>query len=162
LSRGKYDLFINLTLEMKKLYYRIEKCLGCRSCEIACAIAHTKGENILEAIRERILPRKKVYYLEEKNFPLSCLHCKEHPCVYACMAGALTYDEETKMVLYDESKCVGCWMCVMVCPYGAIRPDLKKKIPLRCDKCKDKDMPQCFKACPTGAIIWEEEGTVPK
>jgi carbon-monoxide dehydrogenase iron sulfur subunit len=48
-------------------------------------------------------------------------------------------------------------MCVMVCPYGAIRPNIKKKIAVRCDKCKDKDEPACVKACPTGAIVWAEE-----
>lgn len=75
----------------------------------------------------------------------------------ACMAAALRYDEKTGTVVHDEERCVGCWMCVMACPYGAVRPNLKTKIPLRCDKCKDKDEPSCIKACPTGAVIWQEE-----
>lgn len=50
----------------------------------------------------------------------------------------------------------------MVCPYGAIRPDLKTKIPARCDMCKDLDMPQCVKSCPTGAIVWLDEEELAK
>ncbi|MCM8758119.1 MAG: 4Fe-4S dicluster domain-containing protein [Candidatus Omnitrophica bacterium] len=142
---------------MKRLYYRIDKCLGCRSCEIACAVAHAGEETLFCAIKQKVLPRKKVYFFEGKNFPLSCLHCKEHPCVDACMAGALVYDKEKGLVIHNEERCVGCWICVMVCPYGAIRPDINRKIPVRCDKCKNKDEPACVKACPTTAILWQEE-----
>ncbi|MFC1592605.1 4Fe-4S dicluster domain-containing protein [Candidatus Omnitrophota bacterium] len=140
---------------MKKLYYDIKKCLGCKSCEIVCAVAHSETKDLFKILREKLLslPRKKVYKAGDKNVPVSCRHCQERPCVDACMAAALIYDKQTGMVLHDEARCVGCWMCVMVCPYGAIRPNLKSKIPVRCDKCKDQDEPACLKACPTGAIL---------
>ena len=77
--------------------------------------------------------------------------------VDACMAAALVFDKVKGLVEHDQSRCVGCWMCVMVCPYGAIRPNIKSKMPVRCDKCKDKDEPACVKACPTQAVIWQEE-----
>ena len=144
---------------MKQLYYKVDKCLGCKSCEIACAVAHSISDELFKALKEEILslPRKKVLPSKGKNYPVSCRHCKEPKCVDACMAYALTYDKEKGMVLHNEERCVGCWMCVMACPYGAIRPNIKAKIPVRCDKCKDKDEPACVKACPTGAIIWQEE-----
>ncbi|MDP2941587.1 MAG: 4Fe-4S dicluster domain-containing protein [Candidatus Omnitrophota bacterium] len=144
---------------MKQLYYEVKKCLGCKSCEIACSVAHSAAEELFKAVREEVLslPRKKVLSCKGNNYPVSCRHCKEAKCVDACMAAALVYDKEKGMVLHDETRCVGCWMCVMVCPYAAIRPDIKTKIPVRCDKCKDKDEPACVKACPTGAIIWQEE-----
>ncbi len=144
---------------MKNLYYEVKKCLGCRSCEITCAVAHSATQDLFKAIREEVLslPRKKVSASAGKNYPVSCRHCQSPICVDACMAAALAYDKEKGMVLHDESRCVGCWMCVMVCPYAAIRPNIKSKLPVRCDKCKDKDEPSCVKACPTGAIIWQEE-----
>jgi carbon-monoxide dehydrogenase iron sulfur subunit len=147
---------------MKQLYYEIKKCLGCRSCEIACAVAHSLTGQLHKAIKEDklSLPRKKVLAHDKKNYPVSCRHCKDPKCVDACMAAALVFNKEKGMVEHDESRCVGCWMCVMVCPYGAIRPNMASKIPIRCDKCKDKDEPACVKACPTGAIIWQLEKEV--
>jgi len=144
---------------MKQLYYDIKKCLGCKSCEIACSIAHSASGELFKALREEFLslPRKKILSSNNKNYPISCRHCKDAKCVDACMAAALVYDKEKGMVIYDDKRCIGCWMCVMVCPYSAIRPDKKSKVPVRCDKCKDKDQPICIKACPTGAIIWQEE-----
>jgi len=144
---------------VKQLYYDVKKCLGCKSCEIACAVAHSVSGELFKALREEVLslPRKKILFSKNSNYPVSCRHCKEPKCVDACMAAALVFDKEKGMVLHDESRCVGCWMCVMACPYGAIRPNIKRKLPLRCDKCKDKEGPNCVEACPTGAIIWQEE-----
>ncbi|MGE5197390.1 MAG: 4Fe-4S dicluster domain-containing protein [Deltaproteobacteria bacterium] len=144
---------------MKQLYYDIKKCLGCKSCEMACAVAHSVTADLLKAVRETALslPRKKILSSGGKNYPVSCRHCKEPKCVDACMSAALIYDTAKGMVIHDEERCVGCWMCVMVCPYAAIRPNVKTKFPVRCDKCKDKDEPACVKACPTAAIIWKEE-----
>ena len=143
---------------MKQLYYKADKCLGCKYCLIACAVVHSESGDLLKAIREKIppLPRKKILFSKGKNYPVSCRSCKDPKCLDACMAAAITFDKE-KGVSHDKARCVGCWMCVMACPYGAIRPDIAAKIPLRCDKCKDKDEPSCSVACPTGAIIWEEE-----
>jgi anaerobic carbon-monoxide dehydrogenase iron sulfur subunit len=144
---------------MKQLYYKVDKCLGCKSCEVACSLAHSLTQDLFKALKEEklSLPRKKVLAAGEKNYPVSCRHCKEPKCVDACMAAALVFDADKGMVMHDEKRCVGCWMCVMSCPYGAIRPNIKSKMPLRCDKCKDKDEPACVKACPTGAIIYEIE-----
>jgi carbon-monoxide dehydrogenase iron sulfur subunit len=129
---------------------------------MACAMAHSASGNLFAMFSEEklSLPRKRILASAGKNYPLSCRHCQEPKCVDACMAAALIYDKEKGMVRHDEERCVGCWMCVMVCPYAAIWPNLKRKIPVRCDKCKDKDEPACVKACPTGAIIWQEELSV--
>lgn len=144
---------------MKKLYYNVSKCLACKSCEIACAIGKSAAKDLFKAIIEEAKPQSCVVVKAAggKNFPLCCRHCKEHPCVLACIAGALTYDEEKGRVSYNKDKCVGCWMCVMVCPYGAIRDNKQLKIPVRCDFCADVDEPRCINACPVGAIVYLEE-----
>ena len=148
---------------MKRLYYDIEKCMACKTCEIACCIGHSKSLDLLKAFFEEplSLPRIKVKEKGSKAHPISCRHCDEPRCVMACMSGCLKKDKKTGLVLLDKDKCVGCWMCVMVCPYAAIRPNQKTRIPVRCDMCKDLDMPQCVKSCPTKAIVWCEETALP-
>lgn len=144
---------------MKKLYYDVSKCLACKACEIACAVGKSASKELLKVISEEIkpLPCIKVNRSGTKNFPIACRHCKAHPCVSACISGALTYDEKKGRVLYEKDKCVGCWMCVMVCPYGAVRDNKKLKVPIRCDLCQDADEPRCVAACPVGAILFLEE-----
>ncbi|MFA4842552.1 MAG: 4Fe-4S dicluster domain-containing protein [Candidatus Omnitrophota bacterium] len=142
---------------MKKLYYDVEKCQACKTCEIACCVGHSLSKDILKAIFEEPLSLPRIKVKGKLPYLMSCRHCDEPLCVDACIANCLAKDKKTGLVLHDKDKCVGCWMCVMVCPYAAIRPDLKTKIPLRCDMCKDLDMPQCVKSCPVEAIIWAEE-----
>jgi carbon-monoxide dehydrogenase iron sulfur subunit len=148
---------------MKQLFINIDKCLACRSCEIACAVAHSDSKDLFLAIHEepKALPRMKVEKGSRlRTFPLQCRHCEEPYCIDACISGAISKDPETGLVISDEEKCVGCWMCVMVCPFGVIRPggkaDKQGKIALKCDLCQDEDEPACVKACPTKAIFFGE------
>lgn len=143
---------------MKKLYYLSKKCTGCKTCEIVCAVGHSKSKDLFTAILEDdfSLPAVRVYFSEGDNFCVSCRQCKDHPCVNACIASAIKYDPG-KGILFDKDKCVGCWMCIMSCPYGAVRHDLRDSKSVRCDHCADINDPRCAKSCPTKAIIYKEE-----
>ncbi len=44
-------------------------------------------------------------------------------------------------------------MCVMACPFGAVRPLTGFKVAAKCDACVDMVEPACVAACPTGALI---------
>jgi anaerobic carbon-monoxide dehydrogenase iron sulfur subunit len=149
---------------MKKLFFYIEKCLACRTCEMVCCVGHSLNKDLFKDVRENSISpaRLKIFSAKAKNYPLACRHCDDPKCVVACMSAALKKDEKTGQVLHDKDKCVGCWMCVMACPYGAIRLDRKEKIPLRCDLCIDIGEPRCAKNCPVKAIIWEEEAEIAK
>ena len=37
---------------------RVERCLGCRSCEIACALEHSKSKTLRGAVRESPRPQR--------------------------------------------------------------------------------------------------------
>ena len=65
---------------------------------------------------------------------------------------------KTGHVQYDETKCGSCFMCVMNCPYGVLKPDEKTGMKIiKCDFCIGKgEDPSCVKACPKEAI-WVEE-----
>lgn len=143
----------------KEILVRYDKCLGCRSCEVACAVAHSEARSLLGAVvsEEKPLKRIFVHQVTDKKIPLSCRHCEEAPCIDACVAGAMHRDLEG--VVTNEAgahDCTGCWMCVMVCPYGIIRslPDERKAV--KCDRAcfDDADEPACVRVCPTGAITY--------
>ncbi len=138
-----------------KIYCDITKCIGCKSCELACAVEHSQAKDIFTAIKETPLPKKRVKTenVDSKIISLHCQHCEDAPCIKACMSGALSKDEKTGATLHDKDKCVGCWMCVMVCPFGAIVRDIENHIAVKCDLCPDREDFACVVACPTGALF---------
>lgn len=143
---------------MKRVYCLISKCLGCKSCEIACAIAHSESQTLEGAVLEEPRPRKRLH-LEmagESPFPVQCRHCDEPACADACITGAIRKDPETGLVISDPEKCVGCWMCVMACPYGVIRQYEQLGAVFKCDQCQDLEEPACVTACPTNALYFSE------
>ena len=146
---------------MKQLKYDISKCVSCRTSELVCCAGHSESKELFVAVlaNDDSLPRVKVGASKCRSFPVACRHCDEPKCVVACISNALIKNTKTGMVDYDKDKCVGCWMCVMSCPYGAIRPNHKTKKVIRCDLCADVDTPRCAQKCPVKAIILEEVET---
>ncbi len=139
---------------MKKVYFDSRKCLGCHSCEFVCAVEHSVSKSPAEAILEekRPVPRRRVSLAEGMCLTLACRHCTPAACVEACIAGAMTKDLETGEVTCNTDKCVGCWMCVMVCRFGAVKPG--QIYAIKCDMCPDReDSYACVEACPTGALF---------
>ena len=145
---------------MKRVYAKEEVCIGCRLCEIHCLVEHSKSKKIVKAFREEFPRALSCVVVEEKgcvSFAIQCCHCDRPYCAEACMTGALSKDEETGAVLHDGDKCVGCWMCIMVCPFGAIQQDKQgKRIASKCDLCPDKEIPVCVANCPNEALVYEE------
>lgn len=144
---------------MRQILARSEQCLGCKSCELACAVAHSASKNLFEAISELKPPQKRIFVESSDglNFPLQCRQCLDSPCVHACMSGAMQYDLKTGLIQVDEQKCVGCLMCVMVCPFGAIAEVSATRKVVKCDRCQDLDYdPACVAACPTKALEFVE------
>ncbi|PKM82700.1 MAG: 4Fe-4S ferredoxin [Firmicutes bacterium HGW-Firmicutes-14] len=139
---------------MKQILVDIKKCLACKSCEIACAVTHSESKSLIGAVLQDKKPRQRVYVEagDGISFPLQCRHCEDPRCVSACMSGAMYTDDQTGLVANNPDKCVGCWMCVMVCPFGAITQDTEQKIAQKCERCVDLEEPACVMACPTKAI----------
>ncbi len=145
---------------MKKIYFKEEYCMACRLCEIACLVAHSKSKKIIKAYKEEFPSLTPRLIIEQKgplSFAIQCRHCKDAPCVEACVTGAMKRDKKTGAVSHDSEKCVGCWMCVMSCPFGVILMDTKeKKVATKCDLCADVGSPACVDACPNEALIYKE------
>jgi len=140
---------------VKEIVVDIQKCTGCRTCELRCAVERSSvSKNLREAVKEKPKPvsRVMVEALKEGSMPLQCRHCKDAPCLDACSTGALSRDEETGTVTYNDLKCIACWMCIMTCPFGIITPSRERGMILKCDRCFDMEYPSCVDACPTGAL----------
>ncbi len=144
----------------KELLINYERCLGCRSCELACAIAHTGSKSLFGAVLGGEKPLKRIFVDQagENKIPLNCRHCEDAPCIDACISGAMHRDEGGVVTNEGgDAPCTGCWMCVMVCPYGVIRSGVDERKAVKCDRgCRDgKGIPACVNSCPTGALKYE-------
>jgi NAD(P)H-nitrite reductase large subunit len=146
---------------MRRLTFDQSRCLACRSCEIACALAHSASNTLEMALAETPVPRRRVLMRSGPGGleALRCEQCDEPLCVFACKSGALSRDVVTGRTKLDEERCVGCAMCLMVCPFGP-RLDLERDRVVRCDACADRDTPACVVACPTRALGAREEPRV--
>jgi carbon-monoxide dehydrogenase iron sulfur subunit len=62
-------------------------------------------------------------------------------------------DPLTGMIGVDLEKCIGCWTCIVACPYGALTRDLTSKTIIKCDLCPDLEIPACVANCPNEALV---------
>lgn len=142
-------------------------CIGCRTCEIACVVAHNGGEiDSLDATNFH--PRLKVLKAADVTGVVMCRQCEFAPCVNACPNGAIFQDKDSVQVV--QEKCIGCKTCVLACPYGAMSvvsqsasqtvfdvtiADALKAEAQKCDLCEsrgDNKGPACVESCPTKAL----------
>jgi carbon-monoxide dehydrogenase iron sulfur subunit len=150
---------------MTRISENEDVCIGCRLCEIGCIVEHSLSHDILKAFKSEEPPAKAriaVGQRKEGFLAVRCQHCPDPPCVHSCLTGALSRDPSSGLVLYDSAKCVGCWTCVVSCPFGAIAPDTAREEIAKCDMCPDLDVPACVAACPNRALALEEPATIEK
>lgn len=142
----------------RRLLVTVGRCVGCHSCEVACAVAHSASKDLVKALAEDPRPNSRVTVVPvgEHSVPLQCVQCDEPLCVEVCPKKALEKGGPDGAVLLDEELCIGCGFCVMVCPYGAIRVDAGSKKAFKCDLCVERveegDDPACVESCPVVAI----------
>jgi carbon-monoxide dehydrogenase iron sulfur subunit len=122
-----------------------EKCTGCQSCSVACSL---KREKVCNPLLGRIqIARREV---EGVHVPVVCRQCEDAPCQKVCPVNALPRDEVSGVVQVDYDRCIGCRMCVLACPFGAMLVNHQTLKIAKCDHC-DGD-PLCVKVCQNQAI----------
>jgi len=132
------------------------RCVGCHTCELACAISKSKSQTLMEAILEEPKPasRVRVVAVETHPIPMQCPQCEDAPCAAVCPTKALYRLTPEHPVFSERAVCIGCSSCVLVCPFGAIRR-APGGIMAKCDLCMTRleqgQQPACVEACPTNA-----------
>jgi len=121
-----------------------DKCTGCRICELVCSF-FKEGECNPTKSRIRVVSFRE-HGIDQ---PVLCLQCEDPPCMATCPVGALKWDTKVGAVILNTESCIGCKLCMMVCPIGAISLASDRRI-RKCDLCSGE--PKCVKYCPTKAI----------
>lgn len=136
-------------------YVDQQKCIGCRTCQVAC-----KDRHDLQSVGPR--PRRVDSY-EAGSYPetgiyhtiVSCNHCEHPACVAACPTGAM-FKSDDGTVQHDDTRCVVCRNCMLACPYHAPQHDEERNMIVKCDSCKALRQAgkntTCVDACPMRAI----------
>jgi carbon-monoxide dehydrogenase iron sulfur subunit len=139
---------------MKRVYVEENWCLACHLCEYWCALSNSPLDNMVKLKNKDIRPRIQVEEGKDINFAVSCRHCTDPICVKSCISGALTINDG--LIQIDQTKCVGCYTCIMACPYGALMPN-EEGVMQKCELCTSNGTePSCVQHCPNNAIKYEE------
>jgi len=142
---------------MKRIYVNEKWCLGCHLCEYYCAFANSGQTDMAKALQGvRIHPRIQIEEESGVSFAVSCRHCREPLCVKGCITGALTVRDG--VITVDQNRCVGCYTCILSCPYGAVMPSESGTAVQKCELCLQNagGKPACVRGCPNQAIVYEE------
>lgn len=129
----------------KQLVFDVSKCTGCKTCEMACSLSQTGVCNPASS-------RRRTIHFDDDilDVPMQCMQCVSPACLHICPSGAITLEEATGAKIIEHAKCIGCRMCMLACPFGAVTVDPITKKVIKCDLCEGD--PACAKFCPTGAI----------
>ena len=78
----------------KVLMLDMEKCTGCRTCELVCSVKHEGAAN---PSKSRIKIVK--WEWEGRYVPMSCQQCVDAPCGQVCPVAAITRDRGTPWLI---------------------------------------------------------------
>jgi DMSO reductase iron-sulfur subunit len=141
--------------EQYRFHFDMTKCIGCRSCEVACNEQNGNPAEIrwrrIGEIEGGTWPETDRHYLS-----MGCNHCLSADCLRGCPVDAYTKDPATGIVLHSAEACIGCQYCVWNCPYSVPQFNPERGIVGKCDMCHGRLTsglePACVNACPENAI----------
>ena len=104
----------------------LDKCFACQSCTAACRMENNTpvaGKDQTDMGRailwNEVLPFIEGEYpnVHATMLPRPCMHCDNPPCTKVCPVKA-TYKNDEGIVVVDYTRCIGCRMCTVACPYA--------------------------------------------
>ncbi|MHB8830392.1 MAG: 4Fe-4S dicluster domain-containing protein [Syntrophales bacterium] len=129
----------------KFLTVNSDKCTGCRLCELVCSVMHEGSSNPAKS-RIQIVKWED----EGRYVPMICQQCEDAPCQSVCPVGAISRDKEFGFLKIAHDVCIGCRLCVSICPFGAMNYNRTARSVFKCDLCDGN--PQCVRFCEVKAI----------
>jgi DMSO reductase iron-sulfur subunit len=144
--------------EQYRFGFNMNACIGCHSCEVACAEQNGLPDG---TTWRRVGEIEGGEHPDTRRFHLSmsCNHCLEPACLEGCPTNAYV-KLDNGVVAHHADDCIGCQYCTWNCPYSvpAFQPD--RRIVTKCDMCQPRLAegltPACVAACPTHAITIEK------
>lgn len=141
--------------EQYRFHFNMTKCIGCRSCEVACNEQNGNPADIrwrrIGEIEGGSWPNTSRFYLS-----MGCNHCLSADCLHGCPVDAYKKDPVTGIVLHSAEACIGCQYCVWNCPYSVPQFNAERGVVGKCDMCHGRLTsglePACVNACPENAI----------
>ena len=135
---------------LKALRMDSDTCTGCHQCEMMCSYgkvgAFTPAKSVMDVA---------LYNGGAVNIPSTCTQCEEAWCMVVCPVEAITINPTTGAKEISAEVCVGCKVCSIACPYGAINYDADSGVGTKCDLCGGE--PMCVEACPTPALAFVDK-----
>lgn len=132
--------------KVKRIKVNLDKCIGCRACEVACSAFHAKPKySSINPARSRI--RVVIDELNDEYVPIRAGDYTKAEC-----DGRHVYTINGKE--YSE-----CSFCGASCPARDLFKEPDSGLPLRCDMCEDDppvQEPLCVQVCRVGALTYEE------
>ena len=124
---------------------RMDRCIGCHSCSLACArLLHRRLSWDTAGIRIHSSGGLTTVFTA-----VHCLACASPPCAEVCPTGALQPRRDGGVVL-KKKLCDRCGACAPACPVGAIFIDQEGE-PFVCLHCG-----LCIPFCPHGCLELSE------
>jgi formate dehydrogenase iron-sulfur subunit len=153
-------------VEFNAVLYDSTLCIGCRTCEDACATENClppqTDEIVTGCVRKTNENRRTVlncfettkgeFYAKDQ-----CMHCNEPACVAACLTQAM-YKTKEGPVIWRADKCMGCRYCMVSCPFDVPKFEYHSSNPriVKCTMCnsrqKEGKVPACVENCPAEAL----------
>ena len=148
--------------------YDSARCIGCQSCEYACAEANGLPEpedypdpEVLRttSVKSRTVINSFNTDKGEAYAKSQCMHCAQPACVAACLTKAM-YKTKEGPVIWKSNKCMGCRYCMLSCPFDVPKFEYHSPNPkiLKCDMCFSRLMeggiPACVENCPAEALMF--------
>ena len=102
----------------KALVMEVDACTGCHQCELMCSYGKVGAFNPAKSVMDIT-----IYDGGAINVPSTCTQCQEAWCMVVCPVQAITVNPATGAKEVSAEACVGCKVCTIACPFGAINYD---------------------------------------